>query len=146
MKKEKFYTIRHLIQLHPDAHYYIVYGQRSNGKTYSMLDYALEDYFKTGHEMAYIRRWKEDIKQTKMLKLFDGLIRDNKISKYSKGKYCDVMYYARAFYLVGYENIKKEDGTIEEKKIISRRPFCYVYVLTEEDHDKGYEERNIINI
>ena len=144
--KEKFYSIRHLIQLHPDAHYYVVYGQRSNGKTYSTLDYCLEDYFKNGREFAYIRRWKEDIKQSKMNNLFAGLIRDNKISKYSKGKYTEVLYYARAFYLIGYEDVTDEDGKITKKKIISDKPFCYVYVLTEEEHDKGFEAPEIGNI
>lgn len=144
--KEKFYSIRHLIQLHPDAQYYVVYGQRSNGKTYSTLDYATEDYFNTGGEIAYIRRWKEDIKQTKMNNLFAGLVRDGKIKKYSKGKYEDVMYYARAFYLVGYKIIKNDDGTTKREKYVSERPFCYVYVLTEEEHDKGFETPNIDKI
>lgn len=144
--KDKFYSIRHLIQLHPDAHYYVVYGQRSNGKTYSTFDYCLEDYFKNGNKFAYIRRWKEDIKQSKMNQLFDGLIRDGKIKKYSKGKYEEIFYYGRAFYLVGYENVTKEDGTIERKKFISEKPFCYVYVLTEEEHDKGFESPEVYNI
>lgn len=144
--KEKFYSIRHLIQLHPDAQYYVVYGQRSNGKTYSTFDYCTEDYFKTGHEFAYIRRWKEDIKTKNMLKLFSGLVRDGKIKKYSKGKYEDVYYYGRAFYLVGYKEIKNEDGTVKREKFISERPFCYVYVLTEEEHEKGFESPNIVNI
>ena len=144
--KEKFYSIRHLIQLHPDAQYYVVYGQRSNGKTYSTLDYATEDYFTNGGEIAYIRRWKEDIKQSKMNNLFSGLVRDGKIKKYSKGKYEDVMYYARAFYLVGYKIVKNDDGTTKREKYISERPFCYVYVLTEEEHDKGFETPNIDKI
>lgn len=144
--KEKFYSIRHVIQLHPDAHYYVVYGQRSNGKTYSTLDYCLEDYFKNGHEFAYIRRWKEDIKLTKMNKLFSGLVRDNKIKKYSKGKWEDILYYGRAFYLVGYDTIKKEDGTTEQRKRISDKPFCYCFVLTEEEHDKGFEAPLIYNV
>ena len=144
--KEKFYSIRHLIQLHNDAHYFVVYGERSNGKTYSTLDYCLEDYFKNGNEFAYIRRWKEDIKTKNMNKLFSGLIRDNKIQKYSKGKWSDVYYYGRAFYLVRYETIEKEDGTKDTKRIISDNPFCYVYVLTEEEHEKGFESPNVINI
>lgn len=146
MGKDKFYSIRHLIQLHPDAHYYVVYGQRSNGKTYSTFDYCLEDYFKSGHQFAYIRRWKEDIKQSKMNQLFSGLIRDGKIKKYSKGKYEDVLYYGRAFYLIGYQEITKEDGTTERKRILSEKPFCYVYILTEEEHDKGFESPEIFNI
>ncbi len=144
--KEKFYSIRHLIQIHPDSHYYVIYGQRSNGKTYSTLDYCLDDYFKNGNEFAYIRRWKEDIKISKMNNLFSGLIRDGKIAKYSKKKYSDVMYYGRAFYLVGYKEITNEDGTVKKEKYISDKPFCYVYVLTEEEHEKGFEAPNIINI
>lgn len=144
--KQKFYSIRHLLQLHPDAHYYMVYGQRSNGKTYSTLDYCLEDYFKNGNQFAYIRRWKEDIKQSKMINLFSGLIRDNKISKYSKDKWNEIQYHNRAFYLVRYEEEINNEGKITRRKIIDDNPFCYVFVLSEEEHEKGFETPLIKNI
>ena len=46
MKKFEFYDIRHLLKDYPSAYYYVVFGERSNGKTYSALSYALERYAK----------------------------------------------------------------------------------------------------
>ena len=60
--KEKYYSISHLITRVPDAQYYVVFGERSNGKTYSALEYCLTEYFKRGHEFAIIRRYQEDLK------------------------------------------------------------------------------------
>lgn len=137
--KDKFYSIRKLIQLHSDAQYYVVYGERSNGKTYSTLDYCVEQYFKDGSEIAYIRRWKEDIKSKNMNQLFAGLVRDGKIKKYSKGKYDSVVYQNRAFYLA---STNEETG----ERTVNDIPFCYVYVLTEEEHEKGFESPNVRNI
>ena len=37
--KPKYYNIRNLINKIPDAHYYIIIGERSNGKTYSIEEY-----------------------------------------------------------------------------------------------------------
>ena len=33
----KFYDIKNVIKQVPDAKYYVVFGERSNGKTYSMI-------------------------------------------------------------------------------------------------------------
>ena len=41
-RKFKYYNIRELMAKYPDAHYLMAIGERSNGKTYSALDYVLE--------------------------------------------------------------------------------------------------------
>ena len=46
-KKFEFYDIRHLLKDYPKAYYYVVFGERSNGKTYSALDYAWSVITKT---------------------------------------------------------------------------------------------------
>ena len=136
---EKFYHIKHLVDLHPDAHYYVVYGKRSNGKTYSTLnEVVLTDYFANGAKFAYIRRWKEDIKVKNMTQLFAGIANNGVIKKLSKNKWDDVIYNNRAFYLCKH----KEDGT----KIVDEYPFGFVFVLSEEEHDKGFEIPEIKNI
>ena len=138
MKKQKYYSIRKMYQLYPDAQYYVVYGQRSNGKTYSPLELCLEEYFLYGYQFAYIRRWKDDVRITKMRQLFSGIVRDNLVYKYSKGKWDDIEYNSRAFYLVKHN----EDGTTT----VSETPICFIFVLTEEEHDKGFEAPLIQNI
>ena len=48
----KYYDIRDTLRGYPNAHYYVVYGERSNGKTYSSLDYALDNFIKNGEQFA----------------------------------------------------------------------------------------------
>ena len=136
---KKYYLINHLLERYPDCQYYVVYGERSNGKTYSTLRYFLNEYFTKGHKFAYIRRWKEDIKQKNMNQLFTGLVENNEIYKLSKGKYTNIVYRNRAFYLVKEDKETKEQ-TVEDIAI------CYIYVLTEEEHDKGVTSPDIKNI
>ena len=44
-----------------NATYNVIFGERSNGKTYALLLRSLKQYVKDGSQMAYVRRWKEDI-------------------------------------------------------------------------------------
>ena len=62
VKRFDFYDIRHLLRDYPNAYYYVVFGERSNGKTYSALDYAMERYVKNHEQFAYLRRFGEDIR------------------------------------------------------------------------------------
>ena len=70
VKKFDFYDIRRLMRDYPNAYYYVVFGERSNGKTYSALEYALERYKKNGEQFAYVRRWGEDIRPKNLVDLF----------------------------------------------------------------------------
>lgn len=56
---EKYYSLKKINS--KKALYNMIIGQRSNGKTYSVVKQAITDYFKNGHRMAYIRRFKEDL-------------------------------------------------------------------------------------
>lgn len=51
----------------------LIWGQRSNGKTFYYLRHALKTFKKTGRTFVYIRRWAEDIKVKDMNKLMDPL-------------------------------------------------------------------------
>ena len=59
MAKIKYWTPENLLS--KNCIYTIVYGERSNGKTYGILNYALEEHFKNGCELAIIRRMEEDL-------------------------------------------------------------------------------------
>jgi phage terminase large subunit len=39
----------------------MIIGQRSNGKTYSVMKHIIENYLTKGERAAYIRRYEEDI-------------------------------------------------------------------------------------
>lgn len=51
----------------------VIWGQRSNGKSYSYLKLALETYKETGRTFVYCRRWAEDIAVKSMTKLLSPL-------------------------------------------------------------------------
>ena len=85
-KQERYYSVRHLIKQIPDAKYYVVFGERSNGKTYSVLDYALERYFTNHEELGIVRRYKEDLKGKNGANVFSALVKNGLVEKYSKGE------------------------------------------------------------
>jgi len=140
MKKLKYYDIKSLLMRVPDAHYYMVIGERTNGKSYSILNYCLERYVNYGEEFAYIRRFDDDIKYKRGSQVFKNLINNKVIEKLTKGKWNDVEYYASKFYL------KKTDKDDPKKTIVSPNPFGYALSLNTEEHDKSDAYPNVKNI
>lgn len=59
--KNKYYSLNNILK--KDAQYNIIFGQRSNGKTYAVKKYGLEKFIKTGEQMAYVRRQDIDLKK-----------------------------------------------------------------------------------
>ena len=55
-KKPDFFNVKNTIKSYPDAQYYIFFGERSNGKTYSSLELCLEEYVKMG-SMPNFKSW-----------------------------------------------------------------------------------------
>lgn len=66
-----FYNPKPLLSKHGDIN--VIWGQRSNGKTYSYLKYALENFRDTGRTFVYVRRWAADIEVKNMAKLMSPL-------------------------------------------------------------------------
>ena len=73
-KKEEpqYYSLNRILDL--NASYNMIFGERSNGKTYAVLKHALEQYFEDGGEIGIIRRWQEDIKATRAQSMFSALV------------------------------------------------------------------------
>lgn len=67
-----FFDVRNVIEEVPDAQIYMFIGERSNGKTYSSLSLALDDYTNNGGRFAYVRRLSESIRAKYMRELFNG--------------------------------------------------------------------------
>ena len=137
-KKEKLiYWDIHPI-LSKNAQYNVIYGERSNGKTYGTLQYCLEEYFINKSEFAYIRRWEDDITGMKGSSLFNGLIKNNVIHKLSKGKCNHVVYKSRSYYLAFID----DEGTVTT----DIKPFAYSFALTQHEHYKSNSYPEIRNI
>ena len=56
----KFYNLSRILS--KDCQYNIIIGERSNGKTYSTLEYGIRQWVDHGEQMAYVRRYREDFR------------------------------------------------------------------------------------
>ena len=81
----KYYSLKNI--LNKKCRYNLIFGERSNGKTYSVNEYGVKNYFKTGKKMAVIRRFREDFKGKRGGAYFDSLVYngdgENKIKEYN---------------------------------------------------------------
>lgn len=130
LRKPHYYNIAHLLKDYPGAYYYMAFGERSNGKTYSALDYALERYFKHGEQFAYIRRFGEDVKRKNLLTLLSAHVENGRISTLSDNKYTLVDYTAGKF--IAY-NYSEDNGKIEK----DIQPMGYAFDLNAMEHHKS---------
>lgn len=93
LKSKDFYDSRPLLGNNADIN--VIWGQRSNGKTYAYLKHALETFKDTGRTFVYVRRWAEDIVVKNMNKLFEPLPVDQ---IFGKGYF--IKFFRGAFTLV----------------------------------------------
>lgn len=114
------------------AAYRLIIGQRSNGKTYSVLKTIIEQYFKEGKRSAYIRRYAEEITPKNIQLLFsqDSLLK--MIIELSDGNYNSTFYRANCFYFA----FTDEDGKIQAKDPI---PFCITRAINTWETTKGQD-------
>ncbi len=129
LRKFEFYNIRKLLKDYPDAYYYVVFGERSNGKTYSALDYALERYKKNGEQFAYVRRWGEDIRKKNLSNLFSGHAENGRISTIFEDEWNQIYYGSSRFYL---------EKTTDKGEIIRSEENCgFAFDLNSMEHYKS---------
>ena len=136
MFKQKFYSLKNILS--KDAQYNIIFGERSNGKTYSVLKYGLEKFCKTGEQTAIVRRWSEDFKGKRGSTMYQALVNNHEIEKLTNGKWTDVYYYSGRWYLCKYN--EKEERAILEK------PISYAFALGSMEHDKSTSYPEITTI
>lgn len=137
-KKFKFYDVRKTMKAYPDCQYYVIYGERSNGKTYSALDYALEQYGKTGKQFGYVRRMSEDIRPKNLSALFASHIENDRISKWTNGEWTHIVYGSKKFFLARYN----EEGEMEKRE----EPIGFAFDLSGMEHSKSLSYPNITTI
>lgn len=131
-KKEKpnlkFYSLDPILS--KDCQYNMIFGERSNGKTYALLKYIVSNYIKHKTQGALIRRWKEDFRGKRGQTMFDALVADGLISRLTNNEYQTVYYYSGKWYLA---NPDARTG----KMIPAEEPFCYGFALSDAEHDKS---------
>lgn len=136
INKNAFYKLDRILET--QAHYYLIIGERSNGKTYACLKHCIEEYFEYGKEFVVIRRWELDIKGSNGEKIFNNLIENDEIKKLSKGKYTGVLYKSRQYYFTYLDE--------NNQPIVEKEPFAYALALSLDEHYKSVPFPNVWNI
>jgi len=131
-KDEEYYSPTQIDKT--KAVYRLIIGERSNGKTYSIIRKAIQYYCKHGVPSAYVRRYAEELKPGNLTKLIHP--HSELIRKLTKGKYDDYVYRTNAFTFCRYD----ENGKIVEK---DTQPFLYTAALSTWERTKGADRGEI---
>ena len=135
-KKNKYYSLDNILK--ENAQYNVVFGERSNGKTYAGLLYGIKRYVEFGEQFALIRRNNEDFIGKRSGAMFDGIEKNDEIRKATRGEWSGIHYYASKWY---FYRLDEKDA-----KIISDEPFCYGFSLSSMEHDKSTSYPNVTTI
>ena len=134
-KHGKYYTTEQIDKT--GAQYRIVFSERSDGKTYAVLMVALRNFVKTGKQLAYIRRWNDDLVGKRGRTLFDNLVTNGEISKATHGEWTDVIYKSNMWYLSRTEN---------NQRVVMEKPIGYGFAINAMTHDKSSSFPNVTTI
>lgn len=134
--RKKFYSLKRILS--KNAHYNLIIGERSNGKTCSCLKYGLEQYVKNGKQMAIVRRWDTDFIGKRGTVMFDALIDNNEVSNLTGGMWTEVHYFASKWYLA----TRDPDG----QRIVDDKPFAFGFAISQMEHDKSTAYPNVTTI
>lgn len=147
-EKPKYFTLDDIKKY--KAMYNVIFGIRSNGKTYSVLLESLDNFKKSKciNQTAMMRRYLDDIMPSKMGTIFNALVKNGEIAKRFKGDgdWSYVKYYMRRFYLAKKVTRTLNDGRIIEEEVVMEKPFMYVFAITEEEDYKqnSFPDINLI--
>ena len=134
----KYYSLKKILS--KNARYNIIFGLRSNGKSYQVLLYGLEKYLKDGSSIAIIRRFREDFRGKRGASMFSNLVQnekgENMVKKLTNGEYTNIIYQSSRWYLANWD-----DDT--QKWITKDDPLAYAFALSEMEHDKSTSYPNI---
>lgn len=133
----KFYSLKPILSY--GCLYNLIYGERSNGKTYSVHQYMLEQFWTKHEQSALIRRWEEDFKGKNGQATFDGVVGTGFVEKLTKGAWTSIKYYSGKWYLARFDEKLNKVITMED-------PFCYGFALTMGEHYKSTSYTNITTI
>lgn len=139
-QQQEFYSLEPILK--EKAHYNIIIGERSNGKTYSVLQKIINDYAESGKQAALLRRMQEDFIGKRGAGLFEPLIDNGEIELATAGEWTSVYYFASRWFFCRYE----EDKNGNTNRITAQEPFMYGFALSQMEHEKGTGYPNVKTI
>lgn len=124
----KYYSLNNILSR--NAIYNLIIGERSNGKTFAVLEYGLRRYIESGEQMAIVRRWDTDYKGKNGQVMFNSLVSAGVVSRLTDGLWTDVYYYSGRWYLCTYEGN-------DNKRVRDEIPFAFAFSINTGEHDKS---------
>lgn len=118
--KQAYYRLNKLDKY--NTPYKWIIGQRSNGKTYAVIERGIDNWINSGLKMAYIRRYKEDITAPNLR----DLLNPQNIPERTGGEWERVVYQSRTFYAVR-----------GDRKVEKSAPICDTFSLHAWERQKG---------
>ena len=128
----RYVDIKPLIDI--PAHYRLMVGERSNGKSYAVLKYHLEKFVKSNYTepLAIIRRWEEDFRGANSQRTcYDSLMfnGENRNIIQEMTDFDGVEYYSGRYYMTK----KNEDGELKRTDVV----IAYGFSINNAEHYKG---------
>jgi len=118
------YNIGELLKKAPNSFYYLIYGEKSNGKSYQIKHLAINNYIKNHKKFVLLRRWKADITTAWVEKYFN----DVDVEKLTDGKYNTITVWRGDLF---FNKLDEKGKSLEKEKIGS------VMALSTEQHYSG---------
>lgn len=142
LKKYIHYSGQRLLDNNPKAKYYVIIGERSNGKTYWALEYALREYKETKKQFAYVRRWDVDVKASELNQLFEGHIKNRVVERlfaHDPNRWNSIIYKTGHFYLRHIDDDPK-------LTVVADNPIGHVFSISAGEHKKSYSYGEVTTV
>lgn len=138
-EKSKFYTLDKIKK--EEAQYNVIFGERSNGKTFSVQEEIIKNYATKGKQGGIIRRYFEDFQGNNGQAMFEHMLNNDKgnlVEFYTKGEWNNIYYYSGRWYFCKYDekNIRVRD----------EKPFAHAFALGGQEHYKSTSYPDITTI
>lgn len=133
----KYYSLDRILEKNAD--YNMIFGERSNGKTYATLAHGLKQFIETGKQMAYVRRWREDLTSKRADALFGNHVANGFIEQLTDGEYNEVFHMGNRWFLSKYDKDTNKRQPMDT-------PFCYGFALSASEHEKSSSYPNITTV
>ena len=126
MSKQLHYNLDSIKSCAPNSIYYLIFGEKSNGKSYQVKHKeGVLHFLETGKKFILLRRWVADITNSWIEKYFS----DVDVEKITDGKYNSITCYRKDLY---FSNI--DSNTLKVKR--GQKIGC-VMALSTEQHYSG---------
>jgi hypothetical protein len=131
--KSNYYSLDSLKKYDKDITYYLIFGERGSGKSFSITRKAIDDFFTKGKEFVIVKRFAEDI----TTKFASTMLRDHE--DYIRETYgYEVSYYGHRW------RVYKTDG--EKPKLDDMDVLGYTLAISQSNSTKGGQYPKVGNI